>query len=35
MKRFRSIRNYANEKKIHDDNYKTLIFLFAELEPNT
>ena len=34
MKRFRSIRNYANEKKIHDDNHK-IFFLFAELEPNT
>ena len=35
MKRFRSIRNYANEKKIHDDNHKKWFFLLAELERNT
>ena len=26
MKRFRSIRNYANEKNIHDDNHKKFCF---------
>ena len=35
MKRFSSIRNYANEKKIHDDNHKKWLFLPAKLEPNT
>ena len=29
MKRFRSIRNYANEKKIHDDNHKKIIFFIC------
>ena len=29
MKRFRSIRNYANEKKIHDDNHKKFNFFIC------
>ena len=29
MKRFRSIRNYANEKKIHDDNHKKINFFIC------